>query len=185
MYPHHLHQGRCFPGEVTRRPHQGKQIIEIILLRQELMFDIIAGIHQIEKARKPEEPKLFTDEDMEKQLLARNIDTAINEVVSRCQAYLLLPSPFAHRHTTDHAYGWEEKSIYLAMPMKWPPHCIDVLRDACHNYIVERATALFLAKPAPQNAQVCTAIADTHYDEICAQLSHRLGRIDIQPTWLG
>ena len=64
--------------------------------------------------------------------------------MARCQAYLMLPSPYAHRVSADHAYGWEEKSIYLAMPSGWPPHCLEPLRDAVHNFIVYRALQLFL-----------------------------------------
>lgn len=185
MYPHFLHKERCLPDEVSRIPHQDKQLIEIILMKSELLGDITAELHQTENSRQPEEPKVLNNEAMDNRLIERHIDTAINEVVGRCQAYLLMPSPFVHRIANNHTSRWDEKSIMLGMPMSWPPHCIDALRDACHNYIVQRAQALFLAKTSPKDAELAEGFAINHYSEINALLSHRIGGVHIHPTWLG
>lgn len=185
MYPHHLHTNRCLPDEVLAKPHQAKQIIEVIMLKEELMFDINAELHQIENTRKPEESKLLTNEQMDNHLLARHIDAALNKVVERCQAYLLIPSPYVHRISNNHTHDWSEKSIFLAMPINWPLHCMDALRDACHDYIVQYAQALFLAKIAPDTAAISQNMAEHRYSEINALLSHRNGGVRIHPTFLG
>ena len=40
MYPRHLHYNRPYPDEVCHKLRQGKQIIEIILLKDEIINDI-------------------------------------------------------------------------------------------------------------------------------------------------
>ena len=188
MYPHYLHtqsDSRFFPKEVACLPHQDKQRIEVIFLKEEIMHDIEAGIRLIEKSRSEEAPAILDKDGKDDYLLSRYIDTAINQAVARCRAYLLLPSPYVHRISTNHTHDWEEKSIYLAFPMTWPPHCIAPLRDAIHNYIVERAQQLFLAKIDVKLSEVCDIQATTYYNEINALLNTRLGGVHIQPTFLG
>lgn len=188
MYPHHLHtqsDSRFFPEGVARIPHQGKQRIEVIFLKEEITHDIDAGIHLLEKGRDADSQPILDKDGKDDYLMARYIDTAINQAVARCRAYLLCPSPYVHRISTNHVGGWEEKSIYLAFPMNWPPHCIDPLRDAIHNYVVERAQQLFLAKVDAKLSEVCDIQATQYYNEINALLNTRLGGVHIQPTFLG
>lgn len=187
MYPHHLHQAPrpqcpCLLCEI------GGQLVEVILLKTELLHDIEAVIHQIEKASRQGNSAaldLLPNDAASDALLLRHLDTAVNQTVSRCQAYMLLPTAFAHRITTNHTYGWEEKSIYLGMPPKWPPFCIDPLRDAIHNFIVYRTLQLFLAFTDEKAAAKCDAQALSYYDEINAQLNARQGPENIKPTFLG
>lgn len=115
MYPHHLHKDRVFPDEACRQLAKDKQIIEIILLKEELIRDVEADVQRIERMRKMDVSPLVGN-DADSYDISRDIDNALGDVVSRCAAYLLLPSPFAHRISTNHAMGWEEKSIYLALP---------------------------------------------------------------------
>lgn len=191
MYPHYIHQEPherlplpdCIDAEAVRR--QGRQIIDIILLNKELMHDIEEGIRQVEKARDKDAPKLLTSDGNDSYILRRHIDTAINQAVSRCQAYLLLPSPYARRVSTDHADQWLEKDIILGLPHNWPPHCVDALRDDVHNFIVYRSMQLFLALSEPKAAEVCALQADSFYNDINAQLNARLGPTHIHPTFLG
>ena len=188
MYPHNLHNNRPYP-ETVNLLRQDKQVIEIILLKAELLHDIEANIHQIERAmgkdEKASSADLLPNGAASDALLLRHIDTAVNQTVSRCQAYMLLPTPFAHRISTDHTYGWEEQSIYLGMPHNWPPYCINTLRDAIHSFIVYRTLQLFLALTDEKRAAQCDYQATLYYNEICAQLNHRLGGTKIHPTPFG
>ena len=191
-YPHHLHQqphdrlaGLPSLIDITAVRRQNQQLVEVILLKSELLHDIEAVTHQIEKQRPPEAPSILPTGGADNYLLCRYIDTAVNQVVSRCQAYLLLPSPYAHRISTDHVSGWEEKSIYLALPHRWPPHCIEPLRDAIHNYIVERAVQLFTKLTDDKVSQICDQQAQSFYDDINVALNTRLGPTNVYPTFLG
>ncbi len=171
MYPHHLHHRRPIP-DIRRVPPQ-MQLVEVIFLYDELIHDIEANINNIERKGTASSP-LLPNGAKSDYLIARHIDTAINQAVSRCQAYLLLPSPYVHRISTDHAHQWEEKSLYLALPPDWPPHCIDPLRDAVHNYVVYRTIQLYLAFTDPQAAATADAMASDSYDDINVQISaHR------------
>ena len=184
MYPHTLHKEPRPQCPVLHCPRD-KQLVEVILLKQELLHDIEAIIHQIEKASEQENLDLLPNGAASDALLLRHLDTAVNQTVSRCQAYMLLPTAFAHRISTNHTYGWEEKSIYLGMPHEWPPYCIDPLRDTIHNFIIYRTLQLFLAFTNEKAAAVCDAQALTYYNEINAQLNHRLGGTKIYPTPFG
>lgn len=191
MYPHYIHQEPherlplpdCIDAAAVRR--QGRQIIDIILLKKELMHDIEDGIRRWENNRDKDAPKLLPAGGNDSYILRRHIDTAINQAVSRCQAYLLLPSPFARRISTDHAGEWEEKDIILGMPHNWPPHCVDALRDAIHNFIVERAQQLFFHLSDPKAAEACDFQASLYWNDINAELNTRLGPTRIHPTFLG
>ena len=185
MYPRHLHNNRHIPDNVAAIPHESKQLVEVILLHGELMHDIEATIHQLEKNRKAEEPPLIDGEAADNYLLLRHIDTAVNQTVARCQAYLLLPSPYVHRISTDHVGRWEEKSIFLALPVDWPPHLVDPLRDAIHNYIVYRATQLFLVMADEKAAEKADYMASLYHGDINAHLNSRYGPTPIGPTPFG
>ena len=185
MYPHYLHNEWSIPDEVLAVNHDQKHIIEVILMKKELVHDIEAVIHQLEKSRKPEDGLLLEGATNENYLLMRYIDTALSQAVSRCQAYLLLPSPFIRQISTDHVHGWEEKSIFLAMPLNWPPQCVDALRDAIHNYIVERTLQLYLLRLDAKAAEASDYQAALHHNEINAQLNNRWGPPAIGPTPFG
>lgn len=191
-YPSQCHNKRHIPHEIIAIPHQDKQVIEIILMKPELLHDIEAVIKQIEQQRdasvpvgSPKPAPLLSTDAADNYLIQRYIDTAVNQAVKRCSAYLLLPSPFVHRISTNHTYGWEEKSIFLAMPMQWPPHAVDALRDSIHNYIVERVVQLFLLRLDPKASEASAFQAELCWNDINANLSARMGPIDIQPTFLG
>lgn len=185
-YPHSLHTSeRSLPDGVTLNPRHGKQLVEVIFLKQEIMHDIEASIRQIEKSRPKDAPALLAAGGTDDYLLCRYIDTAINQAVSRCQAYLLLPSPYVQRISTDHVSGWEEKDIFLALPHNWPPHCINPLRDAVHSFIVMRAMQLFLSFADEKAAAVCDAQAYSFWNDINTALNTRLGPTHIHPTFLG
>lgn len=185
MYPRHLHNNRHIPDEITAIPHAQKQVVEVILLHQELLHDIEAVIHQLERNRKPEEPQLLDDDAADNYLLMRYMDTAVNQTVARCQAYMLLPSPFVHRISTDHVGQWEEKSLFMALPMNWPPYLIDPLRDAIHNYIVYRAAQLFFVMTDEKAAEKADYMASLFHGEINAHLNERYGPTVIGPTPFG
>lgn len=154
----------------------GSQLADIILLRSELLHDIDEGIQQIEKGRTATAPAasaLLPTGASDNYLLARHIDTAVNQAVARCRAYLLVPSPYVHRFSTDHVEQWEEKSILLAMPHTWASHNIEPLRDAIHNYIVYRAMSLFLTFSDEKAAGMADIMASNSYDDIAVLLSAR------------
>ena len=159
------------------------QLVEIILLKSEITHDIQAEITTIERMRKMQDTPILSNDDTDSYTISRQIDSA----VSRCQAYLLLPSPSVHRISTNHIMGWEEKSMYLALPMNWPSHNIDALRDAVHNYIVKAVVfyLLSIAIPGDPYLPVCLEQRDTSYNEINRYLSSRLGGVKIHPTFLG
>lgn len=187
MYPHQLHHNRPYPDEVCRKIRQGKQIIEIILLKDEIIHDIDADTLQVEKARKLEETVVATDERRMYEA-CRQIDRAVNAVVAKCAAYLLLPSPYAHRISTNHVKGWEEKSIYLALPHNWPPHMVDTVRDMAHNHIVKFAESQLLVPiltPQDSYVQFLAEDAVNSLDDLNAAINERLGRDIITPTPFG
>lgn len=187
MYRHELHYDRPFPDEVCKRLSRGKQIKEIIILKDEIIHDIDADTLNVEKSRGQEATPVATDERRMYEA-CRVIDRAVNRVVRECAAYLLLPSPFVHRISTNHVKGWEEKSIYLALPHNWPPHLIDGLRDAVHDHIVKFAEAELLTpllSPSDSYVQYCTLSAQGSLSEVQSIISERLGRIDITGTPFG
>ncbi len=160
-----------------------KQLFEVILLREELQHDIEDQLNDVQNTFRPDGKALLPDD--KSYMLSRHIDTAINQAVSRCQAYLLLPSPHVQRISTNHVYEWEEKSIFLALPHNWPLHAGKALRNAVHNYIVMRACQLFLALKEPKAAEACDTLATLCYNDINAQLNTRLGPMNIHPSFLG
>lgn len=176
---------RSLPEVITGMlplPEQ-KQVVEIILLREELQHDIEDTINDVQHTFRPDGKALLPDD--KSYMLMRHVDTAVQQAVARCQAYLLLPSPFVQRISTNHAHEWEEKSIFLAMPHNWPPHAVGSLRDAVHNFIVMRACQLFLALKEPKAAEACDSQATIHYNDINASLNTRLGPMNIHPSFLG
>lgn len=188
MYPHRFHNTRSLPEVIaTKLPlPDRKQIVEIILLKTELLHDIKSNLVRLERTRKSQVP-IFIDNDDYQYTICRKVDDAVGRVVSRMQAYLLLPSPYAHRIATNHTHEWEEKSIYLALPYNWPPHNIDALRDAVHNYIVKYALFQFLAETLPDDKllPVLERQYTDLYDNINANINDRLGPMNIYPSFLG
>lgn len=185
MYPHHLHKSDR-PCPVTGVKAGFPQRVEVILLHEELRHDIEADLTAIERQRKLETPILASD-GKDDYRLARNIDTAVNKVVKRCTAYLMLPSPFVHRISTNHVYKWEEKSLYLHFPENWPPHLADNLRDAVHLYIVKFVELAFLtvALPDDKYLPILQEQVNDAYDDINAALNDRLGSSITHVTFLG
>ena len=183
-YPHDFHnQERCLPDGVLN-PRHGKQLVEIILLYPELTHDIERDVQQIEKSRKLESPMLSGNDDY---MLQREIDTALNQAVARMQAYLLLPSPFVRRISTDHAGRWEEKNVFLGLPHNWPPHLIDPLRDAVHNFIVHSVVLYLMQLNLPNDpyAVICEQKKERAYNDINNHINARFGPMHIHPTFLG
>lgn len=188
MYPHNLHTaGRCFPDDVCRRLSQGKQLIEIILLKEELIHDIDADTRSIEQARKLEGVPVATDERRRYEA-CRQIDRAVSHILRTLSAYLLLPSPLVQRISTNHASDWEEKSIYLALPHNWPPHLTGLVRDSVHNYIVKSVEAEMLApvlSPTDSYVQYSRLDAEASDSEITAAINERLGVTPLVQTPFG
>ena len=187
MYPHQSQYNRPCPDEVCRRLRKGKQLIEIILMKDEIIHDIEADTISHEKTRQMDETPIATDERRMYEA-CRHIDRAVLNVVKRCEAYLLLPSPFAHRISTNHTRGWEEQSIYMALPHNWPPQLIDHVRDCAHNHIVKFAEAqllLPLLSPSDAYVQYLQLDADSSLDDLTAAISERMGPIKITPTLFG
>ena len=185
-YPSNLHINRCIPGKVLQIPCQHKQRIEVIILKSEVLRDIESDVHRVERMRKLEETPIIQS-DADYYDISRDIDIALGEVVKRCVAYLLLPSPYAHRISNDHVNAWEEKSIYLGLPENWPPHDIDPLRNAIHDYIVKSVVLEILSISIPDDKYLPKLEAKKLdlYDDINVLLNDRLGGHLIKPTFLG
>lgn len=183
-YPHSLHIDRCLPDGLSLNPRQDRQLIEIILLYPELRHDIERDVTAIERSRKLEVQMITANDDY---AIRREIDNALNEAVARMQAYLLLPSPFVRRIATDHAGAWEEKNIFIGLPHNWPPHLINALRDAVHNFIVHKVVTYFMVLHLPNDpyTTICAQQAERAYNDINAHLNARLGPTHIQPSFLG
>lgn len=187
MYPHESHYNRPFPDAVCKRLRQGKQYVEIIILKDEIIHDIDTDTLNLEKSRKLEETPVATDERRMYEA-CRHIDRALNAIVRKCSAYLLLPSPFVHRISTNHTKGWEEQSIYLALPHNWPPHLIDSLRDLAHDYIVKYAESQLLVpilSPDDSYVRYCAVAAEEDLNDLNAGINARLGADTITPTPFG
>lgn len=185
-YPFKHHIDRCVPDEVLHKPRRFPQLVEVIILKSEIIHDVEADIQRIERMRKMEETPIISN-DSDYYDIARDIDTALGEVVSRCTAYLLLPSPYAHHISTDHVNDWEEKSIYLCEPENWPPHAIDPLRNAIHDYIVKAVELELLSISMPEDKYLPKLELKKMdlYDDINVHLNARLGDSLIFPTFLG
>lgn len=186
MYPHQLHNNRHIPDEVCCRLGKSKQLVEIILLKSEILQEVEADVQRIERMRKIEAtPTISNDSDYYD--IARDIDNAVGEVVQRCTAYLLLPSPFVHRISTNHIHDWEEKSIYLALPHNWPPHDIEPLRNAIHGYIVKSVVLelLSMAIPDDRYLPILAEKKERDYNKVNAIISARLGKTDLIQTPFG
>lgn len=185
-YPSNLHINRCMPDGVLKTPRRHPQLVEVIILKSELLHDIESDVHRIERMRKMEETPIIQS-DADYYDISRDIDTALGEVVKRCVAYLLLPSPYTHRISTNHVNTWEETSIYLALPDNWPPHDIDPLRNAIHDYIVkaEELELLTISMPDDKYLPKLELKKMDLYDDINVLLNDRLGGKLIQTTFLG
>ena len=186
MYPSTLHISRCVPDEVLRAPRRFPQLVDVIIFKPEIIRDIESDIHRIERMRKMEEtPIIQSDNDYYD--IARDIDIALGDVVKRCTAYLLLPSPYVHRISNNHVNDWEEKSIFLCLPEAWPPHDIDPLRNAIHDYIVKTVVLELLTISMPEDKYLSTLERKKMdlYDDINVLLNARLGKSLIYPTFLG
>lgn len=157
--------------------------MEVILFKEELLHDIEDHINDVQESFRPDGKALLPGDKT--YMLDRHLETAINQAVSRCQAYLFLPAPYVQRISANHAHEWEEKSIFLAMPATWPVSNVRTLRDAVHNFIVMRTCQLFLALKEPKAADICDLQAIIHYNEINSALSDRLEPMYIHPTFLG
>lgn len=187
MYPHHLHHSdRQFPAVVIECRKPRHHLIDIILLYEELAHDVEAGIHRVERMRNMDTPILTNDEN-DRYIIRRYIDDAINRAVSRMQAYLILPSPFVRRISTNHAHEWEEKNIFLLFPENWSPNCADPLRDAAHTYIVKDVELRLLSAALPKDEYtlICRDDKERAYNNINAMLNARIGGVHIHPTFLG
>lgn len=177
-YPHHLHEDRQYRDcpfihdiVVARKP---VQLIEIILLKEEFYHDIDAETLQVQKMRQLEGLPLSTD-DTGRYLIDRYIDRYVSQAVTRLSAYLLIPSPFAHRVANNHTGQWEEKSIYVSLPGDWPPHHIDPLRDAVHQLVVKGAEYQLLAAALPNDpyTALCREMADDADADISVHVNAR------------
>lgn len=186
MYPHYLHtpdRPVCC-GSVSTPP--GKRLVDIILLKKEIFNDIDADTLQVEKARRTEGLNIATD-DKQRYTLTRTIEKAITNVLRPLTPYLLLPSPFVHTIATNHAGGWDEKDILLAMPHNWPQHLIDNLRDTIHHYIVKLTEYEYLAPLLPNDpyTALCKQQSDDDHGDINVIVSSRLGPVKIHPSPFG
>ena len=185
-YPSQLHINRCLPDEVLAIPRQRKQFIEVIILKTEILHDIEADVHRVERMRKLEETPIIQS-DADYYDISRDIDMALGEVIRRCVAYLLLPSPYTHRISTDHVNEWEEKSIFLGLPNNWPLHDIDPLRNAIHEYIVKAVELELLTISMPDDKYLPKLEQKKMdlYDDINVIINARLNGSLIYPTFLG
>lgn len=186
MYPHHIHKERLIPSDICNLIQKDKQVIEIVLLKEELLRDVEADVHRIQRMRHMEETPIINN-DGDYYDIARDIDEALGKVVKQCCAYMLLPSPFAHRISTNHAGDWEEKSIYLGLPYNWPPTAIDSLRNAIHEYIVKSVEFELLTMSMPDDRYLPTLERkkDDQYNQINALLNERLGITPLIQTPFG
>ncbi len=186
MYPHHLHNQKRPTVREAVAP-RGYQLVEIILLYAELKHDIETDIHRLERMRKMMDTPILSPDGSDDYTLAREIDNAINKAVSLMTAYMVLPSPFVRRISTNHAHSWEEKNIFVALPGNWPMHNIDPLRDAVHGFAVKSVEVALLAVALPDDSYtaICQQQAYTQYNAINSLISARLGAIEIHPTPFG
>lgn len=185
-YPHHLHPAgghvrHCITVAPPRRP--GFQLIEIILLKDEIYHDIDAETHQLQQARQAAAKNdadvvEFATDDTSRYLMDRYIDRYVSMAVKLLSAYLAIPSPFVHRIANNHTKDWQEKSILISLPQRWPPHLIEPLRDAVHQLIVKGTEKELLATSlGPNDAYVlmCEAAAEDADTDITVNINTRYG----------
>ena len=190
-YPHYLHPDdgsvrSCIEARRYRR--QGFQLVEIILLKDEIYHDIDAETHKIQEARnqaaanssKGEAVPVTTiaTDDRSRYLMDRIIDKYVSVAVRRLSAYLVLPSAFAHRIVNNHTKSWQEKSILISLPQRWPPHLLEPLRDAVHTLIVKGTEKEWLSTAlSPNDAYVmlCQQEADDADADITSDVNARYG----------
>ena len=175
------------PAKVPAAFPAGNQLLEIILLKPELTHDIHSDIIRLERMRKLQDTPILSSDDSDNYIITRHIDRAVNQALSRMQAYLATPSPFVRRISTNHAHEWEEKNIFLSLPHNWPTHLIDNLRDAVHTYIVKSVeyNILLVALSEDSYTALCQLEADKAYNEINSIINTRLGTLRIHPTPFG
>lgn len=185
-YPHHLHPAggsvRCCITPPPRRP--GFQLIEIILLKNEIYHDIDEETHILQQtlgkalpAGAQEITTIATD-DTSRYLMDRYIDRCVSQAVSLLSPYLAIPSPFAHRIANNHTKSWQEKSILLSLPKRWPPHLIEPLRDAVHRLIVKGTEKEILSPvlgPAGSYVRLCEQEAEDAAADISVNINTRYG----------
>ncbi len=189
-YPHHLHPAdgsvrRC----VTAAPpgRQGFQLIEIIILKDEIYHDIDMETHRIQETMNQKaEAKgnagtsisTVATDDTSRYMMDRYIDRYVSKAVHCLTAYLALPSPFAHRIANNHTKSWQEKSILVSLPQRWPPHMIEPLRDAVHELIVKGSEKELLATTLGPNdpyVTLCNEEAEDAYNDITVNVNTRYG----------
>lgn len=163
-----------------------KQVIEVIILKEEVIHSIQSNIHRFERTRGLQTPVLL-DNEADRYNLCQLIDAALTEAVEAMQAYLMLPSPFAHRIANNHTDDWKEKGIRLAMPLNWPAHLLEPLKNAIHKFLARKTESELLSESYPNDPFTvrCEALAETHYNEINSIISDRIGPIHIHPSPFG
>jgi hypothetical protein len=161
--------------------------VEIILLKNEIIHAVQSDIQRFERTRKMQDAPVLLDNEADRYTMCGYIDEAVNEAVRIMQAYLMVPSSFSHRVTNNHTDDWDEISIRLAMPINWPPHLLDSLKNAVHKFVVRKAEYSLLSVNVPEDpfTIMCERFADTHYNEIESIISDRIGPIHTSPMPLG
>lgn len=188
-YPHHLHPDdgslRC-GYDVPRKP--GFQLVEVIIFKQEIYHDIDAETQALQNHRNKTanvpagspagQITTIATDDTSRYLTDRYIDRYLNKTVQLLSAYLAIPSPFAHRIANNHTREWQEKSILISLPKRWPPHLIDPLRDAVHRFIVKGVEMEILSTtlgPSDHYVQLCAEEAEEADGDITVNINTRYG----------
>lgn len=189
-YPHHLHPDDgslrtvcALPAGVCRH---GFQLIEIIILKDEIYHDIDRETHDLQEHRNNSVPDgsagrnitTIATDDTSRYLIDRYIDRYVNKTVHLMTAYLALPSPYAHRIANNHTKSWQEKSILISLPTRWPPHLIDTLRDAVHRFIVKGVEMEILSTtlgPSDPYVQLCAQESEEADGDITVNINTRYG----------
>lgn len=187
-YPHHLHPSGgslLCPAPPVRH---GFQLIEIIILKDEIYHDIDRETHDLQEHRNKTatvpaasaagQITTIATDDTSRYLMDRYIDRYVNKTVRLLTAYLALPSPYAHRIANNHTKSWQEKSILISLPTRWPPHLIDPLRDAVHRFIVKGVEMELLSTtlgPSDAYVQLCAQESEEAEGDITANVNARYG----------
>ena len=187
-YPHHLHPsgGSLLCPAPPVRP--GFQLIEIIILKDEIYHDIDRETHDLQEHRNKTatapagspagQITTIATDDTSRYLMDRHIDRYVNKTVHLLTAYLALPSPYAHRIANNHTKSWQEKSILISLPARWPPHLIDPLRDAVHRFIVKGVEMEILSTtlgPGDAYVQLCAQESEEADGDITVYVNTRYG----------
>ncbi len=159
--------------------------ITILLKKSEIDYDIAMSTHVVmnrELAAGATEEQGFNyantqDETGEENLITRWVEKAVSELAGGMARYL---EDYTFESTND-LVAFSEVVFKLDMPDNFDKTLTHPLRNAMHDYVVNRTIYDWFMKAKPDEAQVYEKLFTDAYDKVKSLLNRRRGFVKIKP----